>query len=668
MLPSLPPDARAIVWPVIPVIPALVSSGQLITANWGNSLRQGIADLWTNLQALNLAAGGGGVPTTRQVIAGAGLSGGGALSADVTLTANVTSVFGRTGAVVLTAADLAAAGGVPSTRSVIAGAGLSGGGPLTADVTLNADVTSVFGRTGAGVLTAADISGTGFVASDDTSNQRVQAALGGTLVGSRRQLNFVASSGVTWNVVDNAGANRIDITANATGAGAATPMDIAVNGTLIGTRTELNLIAGTNTIITGVDNSRAGRLDVTFTAAGDDPIASVFGRTGAVVAANGDYTAAQVTNAVSTIGSYNDPAWLTGLAWSKISGAPAFVPNTIQVIAGTGLSGGGPLSGNVTLTALSLVASGVGHRAGYAPDPGATAGTTRFLREDATWAVPPAGGGGQNQTPWLSDIDGANHSLGSVAALGVGLSAPSTGGIVVGQTNALSPVFNARNYSSAPLGCFLQLTNDAAATFAIGVMGSGHIEPGISYLNSSLALILETASLERMRITAAGNVGIGNNGTPPLGPGHTYLTVGPQSPPSTGSFGILALCGNTNALGGGVGQVNFANYNLAASDKRIALINARTDNTLDSGLLSFVTFSAGLPRESMVITADGKVGVGTVGPQSILHVYRNQPGITALVIDNDTTAPGGQGIQFNYGATGGLGGIFHENSGGPWHM
>lgn len=44
------------------------------------------------------------------------------------------------------------------------------------------------------------------------------------------------------------------------------------------------------------------------------PVASVFGRTGAVVAAAGDYTAAQVTGAV---------------------------PNTVQVIAGAGMSGGG---------------------------------------------------------------------------------------------------------------------------------------------------------------------------------------------------------------------------------------------------------------------------------------------------------------------------------------
>jgi len=49
------------------------------------------------------------------------------------------------------------------------------------------------------------------------------------------------------------------------------------------------------------------------TPAGGGTVTSVFGRTGVVVAASGDYTAAQVTNAVSTAGSYSNPAWLTSV-------------------------------------------------------------------------------------------------------------------------------------------------------------------------------------------------------------------------------------------------------------------------------------------------------------------------------------------------------------------
>lgn len=52
-------------------------------------------------------------------------------------------------------------------------------------------------------------------------------------------------------------------------------------------------------------------------------VTSVFGRTGAIVAQAGDYTAAQVTNAVSTLGSYADPSWITSLDWAKIANVPA---------------------------------------------------------------------------------------------------------------------------------------------------------------------------------------------------------------------------------------------------------------------------------------------------------------------------------------------------------
>jgi hypothetical protein len=41
-----------------------------------------------------------------------------------------------------------------------------------------------------------------------------------------------------------------------------------------------------------------------------------------------------------------------------------------------------------------FVASGTGHAPGLVPDPGGSAGATRYLREDATWFTPAGGGGG----------------------------------------------------------------------------------------------------------------------------------------------------------------------------------------------------------------------------------------------------------------------------------
>lgn len=51
-------------------------------------------------------------------------------------------------------------------------------------------------------------------------------------------------------------------------------------------------------------------------------------------------------------------------------------------------------SGTVPVSRLpTFVASGSGHAAGAVPDPGSTEGTTRYLREDATWDTPSSGSG-----------------------------------------------------------------------------------------------------------------------------------------------------------------------------------------------------------------------------------------------------------------------------------
>src|SRR5947209_1188250 len=67
------------------------------------------------------------------------------------------------------------------------------------------------------------------------------------------------------------------------------------------------------------------------------PVSSVFGRTGAVTAQTGDYTAAKVTNAVDQTGSYADPAWITSLAYSKLTGPPT-IPTAANPTASIGLT------------------------------------------------------------------------------------------------------------------------------------------------------------------------------------------------------------------------------------------------------------------------------------------------------------------------------------------
>ena len=148
----------------LPTAPVASADGLLLFTYEGTSYQIRAGDL------LQVA----GVPTTRQVIAGTGMTGGGPLSADVTLSianggvgatqlaatgatagtyGNATNVpvvtvdaTGRITAVSSVPATIT--GYVPTSRQIIAGAGLEGGGNLNANVTLTADFEDTAPLTG----------------------------------------------------------------------------------------------------------------------------------------------------------------------------------------------------------------------------------------------------------------------------------------------------------------------------------------------------------------------------------------------------------------------------------------------------------------------------------------------------------------------------------------
>jgi hypothetical protein len=69
------------------------------------------------------------------------------------------------------------------------------------------------------------------------------------------------------------------------------------------------------------------------------------------------------------------------------------VPTSRHIDTTAPVTGGGDLTADRTIAVSDFTPSGTGHARGTVPDPGAAAGTTKFLREDATWAVPAGGSG-----------------------------------------------------------------------------------------------------------------------------------------------------------------------------------------------------------------------------------------------------------------------------------
>ena len=148
----------------LPIAPVADENSLMMIVYQGNNYQIRVGDL------LSVA----GVPTTRQVIAGTGMTGGGQLSSNVTLSiapggvgstqlanSGVTpGVYGsstdipvftvdNTGRVMAaTTIPATITGYVPDTRQVVAGAGLTGGGALSSNITLAADLSNAAPQSG----------------------------------------------------------------------------------------------------------------------------------------------------------------------------------------------------------------------------------------------------------------------------------------------------------------------------------------------------------------------------------------------------------------------------------------------------------------------------------------------------------------------------------------
>jgi hypothetical protein len=199
----------------------------------------------------------------------------------------------------------------------------------------------------------------------------------------------------------------------------------------------------------------------------------------------------------------------------------------------------------------------------------------------------------------------------STGKLGVGTTSPNEKLEVSGEGNVYAKITSTTTSGNA----------------GVKFLSTNAREYGI-FTDGNLRFYDFSASAERMRITQAGNVGIGTTSpgsydTAKVGSSHRFLNV--QAP--TSNYAVNTLAGGLGGNGDRIGFLTFVNDTNSATYKYSAWIGSEVEGTTANktgGRLVFSTTSdnstAG-PIERMRITADGNVGIGTTTPDAPLTVH-----------------------------------------------
>jgi trimeric autotransporter adhesin len=231
-----------------------------------------------------------------------------------------------------------------------------------------------------------------------------------------------------------------------------------------------------------------------------------------------------------------------------------------------GVSGAAITSGTVSAARLPLFGpSGSTHAPGIVPDPGATAGATRYLREDGSWNVPAGGGGGSGTvtnfaggtwpswlTPTITNAT-TTPSLAVVASAIPNTALANSATTVNGQSCALGSSCTITVGSSAYSSLTSGTNTTAAMTVGTGASLSASGTGTIAATSVPFTGVIGTASVAQLP-TGIPNTNLANAATTVNGQscalgGTCSITA---APPTDIKYYPAAVCDGGTAYASGV--------------------------------------------------------------------------------------------------------------------
>ncbi len=198
------------------------------------------------------------------------------------------------------------------------------------------------------------------------------------------------------------------------------------------------------------------------------------------------------------------------------------------------------------------------------------------------------------------------------------------------------------------------------------LLGNASTNAATNFIGTTDAVdfVTRTSNAERMRVTSAGNMGLGTNN-----PSARLHVAGGAIRPEAGNVSAAGINWGLDVFGGGGDEPSIRYYTEGGENTKLLIANqndADDDITMEAGFLLFRTGDAsGTPdADRMIITTAGNVGINTNTPAERLEVVGNVRTSSLAGVGNRVVSSDANGTLTNI-ATGTNGQVLTLVAGNP---